>query len=228
MPQRIIVLGIIWLIAIETYAKDLLHPLSKTNHFAKAISPDWVVNVEPSRYSFSEQGITLIAGGKTDLYRPLNPEEAGVTNASMLLFKPGNAFILSARIEIEPHSGFDGAALVLYNTEKQWVKLLLEQFHTGELGISSTVVQKSPDDVYHRVIKNPYCYLKIVKTDIFFVLYMSDDGRAWHMLRNFTLPDMDKYRVGFLAQSPIGEGTKVKFSNIVYQEKLMTDFWSGT
>jgi regulation of enolase protein 1 (concanavalin A-like superfamily) len=60
-----------------------------------------------------------------------------------------------------------------------------------------------------------------------FSLYFSRDGKSWSLVRGFRLEKTDALRVGFSAQSPVGEGCSVKFSEIKLERRAPKDWWTG-
>ena len=54
------------------------------------------------------------------------------------------------------------------------------------------------------------------------------DGAYWQLLRYFTLGEASGARVGFLAQSPIGDGCTAVFDSITYQPGAPADLRDGT
>ncbi|MFT7558812.1 MAG: regulation of enolase protein 1 (concanavalin A-like superfamily) [Flavobacteriales bacterium] len=150
-----------------------------------------------------------------------------------LLFEPKGDFIFSAKVTPDFNSAYDGGALILFGDGLHWAKLLFEQFKSGDTGVASTVSRGFGDDVYHGVVTAKSHYLKIVRRDKLIVFYRSDDGKSWHMLRNFGFgPGTGSgfegpISIGFSAQSPISEHHDVHFSDIRFEEKTFKDFWQG-
>ena len=54
-------------------------------------------------------------------------------------------------------------------------------------------------------------------------------GQAWHLVRYFSLGDGAPSRagVGFIAQSPTGEGCTAEFADITFRPELLADLRSG-
>jgi hypothetical protein len=59
-----------------------------------------------------------------------------------------------------------------------------------------------------------------------YAFHHSADGRRWDLVRYFSLADEDG-EVGFLAQSPTGEGCLARFEDIVFEPRMLTDLRSG-
>jgi regulation of enolase protein 1 (concanavalin A-like superfamily) len=69
--------------------------------------------------------------------------------------------------------------------------------------------------------------LKIARHGNSYVFYSSDDGKDWNFLRHFPLEVNAPVKVGFLAQSPVGDALTVKFSDVNYRGETFKDYWQG-
>ena len=96
----------------------------------------------------------------------------------------------------------------------------------------SVVTRGVSDDANGRVIDGNTLWLRVARTGRIWAFHTSADGTWWDMLRYFTLEepekDRDTVRVGFLAQSPAGEGLTVTFTQIGYAEGAPGDPRDGS
>jgi uncharacterized protein len=60
-----------------------------------------------------------------------------------------------------------------------------------------------------------------------FAFHASTDGLFWQFVRYFTLAG-DAVRIGFLAQSPMGEGCTVRFDEILLTPDRLADLRDGS
>ncbi len=179
---------------------------------------------------------TLVITAKkgTDLF--VSADGSASSNSSpRALFDVEGDFIFSAKVEGDIDDPFDGSALIVYANSGNWAKLLFEKFLMGKPGVASTVSRSATggdtkangDDVYHGTRAVNSQYLKIARLGDMFILYSSADGESWNMLRSFSLATDAPVRLGFAAQSPIGEEFTGKFSDIEFKAVSLTDFWQG-
>ena len=70
--------------------------------------------------------------------------------------------------------------------------------------------------------------MRIAKTGPTYAFHASTDGTTWQFVRHFELAGDPQPQVGFLAQSPTGQGCSVRFSDIRFDEAALTDLRDGT
>lgn len=170
--------------------------------------------------------LTGSAGPQTDLF--LDPiGDVRKLDAAMLLFEPDAEFLLSARVEVEFHDTFDAGVLVLYQDESNWAKLCFEYSPQGKPMVVSVVTRGVSDDCNSVVIEHNRVSLRLARIGPGFAFHYSPDGqRPWHLIRVFALAP-GPVKAGFLVQSPIGEGCRVKFSEISYTAVALRALRSG-
>ena len=87
--------------------------------------------------------------------------------------------------------------------------------------IVTVVTRGFSDDCNSVLIDGNTVYLRVARIGTAFALHYALDGRYWHFVRYFTLGALENLQVGFLAQSPTGEGCRVRFSEIAYRPGLL-------
>jgi len=137
-------------------------------------------------------------------------------NAPRLLFEPTGDFDLSGHIKINLDAPYDGAGFSIYGDKNHWAKLIFERFKDGRIGVASTVVNHTGDDAYHGFFEPTEIYLKLIRRGHAYGLSTSPDGEVWSYKRSFSLDLKAPVKVGFLAQSPIGENSSAIFSKITF------------
>ena len=60
-----------------------------------------------------------------------------------------------------------------------------------------------------------------------FAFHHSLDGRYWHLVRYFSLQQVEGLEVGFSSQSPTGESCRSTFSEIRCDKKTLENLRSG-
>ncbi len=181
---------------------------------------DWKVGPDHS--------LSITAGAKTDWF--IEPPGDGflASNAPTALFRPPDEhFLLSARVTVNFTSTFDAGVLFLYERDDLWAKLCFEYSPQNQPMIVSVVTRGSSDDCNSTVIDGNTVYLRVARVGGAFAFHSSLDGRYWHMVRYFTLGNVENLRVGFEAQSPTGGGCAVNFSEITYRPEFLKEMRSG-
>lgn len=171
--------------------------------------------------------VEIIAAKGTDLFT----DTTGGKNEEKtprLLFTPKGDFIFSAKVSANfGNSPYEGGALIVYSESKNWGKLLFEKFKSGKVGIATTVSKNTGDDAYHGTREANTQYLKVVRHDSSYIFYTSEDGKDWNFVRHFELKSVVPVRLGFIAQSPVGDSFSATFSDIKFRAGTITNFWQG-
>lgn len=141
-------------------------------------------------------------------------------NVPTLLFRPDENFTLSAKIALSPVSLWDSGALVLFADKDHWAKLCLEMPEpNGPLSVVSVVTNDVSDDGYSIQAKGDALYMRVSKSGPGLSFYASEDGQNWKLIRAFRFRATAPVQAGFLAQSPVGAGISVEFSDIRYSRQ---------
>ena len=147
-------------------------------------------------------------------------------NAPFLLFDVTQDFILSARVQTDAPGTYDAGVLIVYQHDSSWGKLCFERSPQGQMMIVSVVTKGTSDDANAVVIPADQMLLRISKLESAWAFHYSVDGSFWHMVRLFSL-EAGSCRAGFLAQSPVGAGCVVRFTEIQYKAERLSDMRSG-
>lgn len=183
---------------------------------------------EPAGASFdAEQGtLTITAPGHTDWF--IDPALGNRTDSAPALVAPIEGdFTLSARLRVGFRATFDAGVLVIRHSPTQWAKLCFEYSPQGQPMVVSVVTNGVSDDANSTPIDGDEVYLRISRTGHAWVFHYSRDGRLWHFVRHFRLTADAPASVGFLAQSPTGEGSTTLFSEIARTSSPPQDIRGG-
>lgn len=176
--------------------------------------------------SIESDSLTLRAGSRTDWFR--DPAgEVVVHNAPALVIPATGTWMLRARTSASLEATFDAAVLAIYIDERTWAKLCLELSPQGEATVVSVVTRSESDDCNSNPIPGNEVWLRISCLGRVFAFHYSLDGTTWSMVRLFTLGDHDKVEVGFLSQSPTGDGCLATFRDVALTNELLSDARSG-
>lgn len=169
--------------------------------------------------------LVLVSPKGTDLYH--SPRGESVATAPRVTFAPQGDFIFSARVDAAFGADYDGGALVVYSDDGYWLKFLFERINANEYAVTSSFASPVSDNSYHVRVPAAPVWLKIVRVDNTILLYMATDGKNWQILRDFAVDPARKLSVGFAAQAPLGESYTGTFSDIRFEAKKLTKYWSG-
>lgn len=171
--------------------------------------------------------LSMAAGPQTDwFYDPAGRKHC--SNAPVALFSPPHeSCLLSAKVTVGFNSTFDAGALFIYADDERWAKLCLEYAPTDKPIVVSVVTRGKSDDCNSVYIDDNSIYLRLYRQGHRLAFHYSEDGDYWHMVRHFTIGDLENVRLGFSAQAPTGEGCQVEFSEINYRAGELSDIRNG-
>jgi hypothetical protein len=177
----------------------------------------------------SGEGLVLTGGANSDLFIDPAGEEGARPDAGRLTGLPGDQdFTFSARVTVRFASAFDAGVLLLHLSERRWAKLCYE-FSPQHKPTAVTVVTRgiSDDSNSFETAGGPL-WLRITRSGRAWAFHASENGSWWRLLRYFTLGEASGARVGFLAQSPTGQGCTAVFDNISYKPGAPADLRDGS
>ena len=155
-------------------------------------------------------------------------EPAG--DAPRLLGAPEGDFQLIARVTVGFTHAFDAGVLYAHVGEHTWAKLCLE--YSPDVPTVCTVVTRGhSDDANSFTVDGSSVWLRISRTGRAFAFHASRDGRRWTFVRLFTLggeKETGAALVGFMAQSPMGEGCVVTYDHIEFRDTWPDDLRNGS
>jgi uncharacterized protein len=181
---------------------------------------------EPVSFAAGETSLRAEAGAQTDLF--VDPGSGTESlNAPRLLGPVAGDFTLVARVGVDFRSTFDAGVLLLFAHERAWAKLCLELSPEGKPTVVSVVTRGVSDDCNSFVTDRNEVWLRIARLGTAFAFHASTDGTRWELVRHFALDTDLELQVGFLVQSPLGEGCTVRFDEIAFAPVRLTEIRSG-
>jgi regulation of enolase protein 1 (concanavalin A-like superfamily) len=180
----------------------------------------------PRSWSLASEGqLTITAPAKTDWF--IDPRGAvNISNAPVLMFLAKSSCILCAQVLVDHVATYDAGVLMVYESPLAWAKLCLELSPQGQPTVVSVVTKGVSDDCNAFPVKGPM-YFRIAKLEKAYAFHVSADGDRWDLIRYFTLEGNQNSQLGFLAQSPTGNGSTASFRQIHFEERLLADIRSG-
>lgn len=176
----------------------------------------------------SAESWSVVSPARSNLF--ISPDGGLRVNTSTnYLFQPDSDFIFTSKIIPEFKAKWDAGVLLVYNDAEHYAKFCFEMDYTGQPRIVTVVCNDVADDCNSAPVADAFVYYRITgsaKGNVF-GFYYSHTGKDWYLIRTFKLGKTDNLRVGFSAQSPVGEGCKVEFSNVSLQQRKIVSFWKG-
>jgi uncharacterized protein len=165
--------------------------------------------------------LILSAAAGTDLFvDPAGPEQPVVPDAGRFAgLPPAGDFTLAAQVRVEFASMYDAGVLLLHARERHWAKLCFEYSPQLRPTAVTVVTRGVSDDCNSFEVDGDTLWLRITRSGAAWAFHASADGSWWRLLRYFALggDPAELVRVGFLAQSPTGQGCTATFDQISFQ-----------
>lgn len=136
-------------------------------------------------------------------------------DATALVFDAPATFALSARVTVPgPRTTFDAGVLCVWASPQQWAKLCFEYSPQGVPMVVSVVTDGWSDDANATPIDGSSVWLRIGRSGDGWAFASSIDGVRWEFVRLFRFTPAAAVKVGFLAQSPTGDGATAEFGDV--------------
>ena len=135
--------------------------------------------------------------------------------------------MLSAQVNAHHAATYDAGVLMVYESPLAWAKLCLELSPQGRPMIVSVVTKGISDDCNAFSITGSMYHMRVSKLEKAYAFHVSENGVEWDLIRYFRLEDHANTEMGFLAQSPTGNGCMASFRDIRLEERLLADIRSG-
>jgi len=155
--------------------------------------------------------------------------ESMLNAATLLGVPPDGDFQFSARVTVNFKSTFDAGVLLLWIDDRHWGKLCFEYSPDRQPMIVSVVARGVADDANAFAVDGLTVWLRVSRIDQAFAYHASLDGKAWRMIRFFTLDvTSTPASIGFEAQSPTGDGCMVTFDDIHFTRERLHELRDGS
>ncbi len=149
-------------------------------------------------------------------------------NAPFYYEKRKGDFVMRVKVRPGFKKRYDAGGLFIYGGAKKWIKLEYEMTDLGYPAVVSVVTDGVSDDANGEApVEAAELWLQVARKGDNWVLYHSDTGKKWKMVRYFRLKMKEEVRIGLEAQSPIGKGCKVEFSNFKIEDNQLKDMRKG-
>jgi regulation of enolase protein 1 (concanavalin A-like superfamily) len=182
-------------------------------------------------WAYADGVLSGRAGPRQDRFVPPTGDGmAPASDAPRLLGRPEGDFQLIARVTVEFAGRFDAGVLYVHVGERDWAKFCFE--YSPDVPTVCTVVTRGhSDDANSFTVDGNALWLRVSRLGRAFAFHASHDGQRWIFVRTFTLGSEEAARaaeVGFLVQSPEGDGCRVSFDQLECQAGAPTDLRDGS
>jgi regulation of enolase protein 1 (concanavalin A-like superfamily) len=174
----------------------------------------------------SPSTLTGTAGPRTDLF--VDPQNGRPTLNAPRLFTapPAGDFQLATLVQVGFASTYDAGTLLLWAGNDLWAKLCFELSPQGHAMVVSVVTRGRSDDANGFIVEGSSVWLRISGLRGAYAFHASTDGEWWHLIRHFTLGQVPA-ELGFVVQSPLGEGCAATFDDVTYRTDTLNDLRDG-
>ena len=179
---------------------------------------DWLNDVGDA--TFEADVLTMQAAPKTDWFNdPAGSER--VANAPALMCEVSGDFQLEATINVDFAATFDAGVLFVHQTADDWAKLCFERDPKGQPMVVTVVTRGVSDDSNEPAVMGNTVRVRISRFGTALAFHYErrglDRSVSWALSRLFALRSPALLmRVGFLTQSPTGDGCTARFSDVVF------------
>jgi uncharacterized protein len=174
--------------------------------------------------------LTLVSGPKSDMFIDPAGDEGARPDAGRWTGLPGeHDFTFSARVTVGFGATFDAGVLLVYLSDRRWAKLCYEFSPQHKPTAVTVVTHGTSDDSNSFETAGGPLWLRITRTGRVWAFHASTSGGGhWQLLRYFSLGEASGARVGFLAQSPMGNSCTALFDSIAFRPGAPADLRDGS
>jgi uncharacterized protein len=185
----------------------------------------------PCAAAFDENSVALTSGPRSDLFVDPAGDGTGPDAGRFVGEPPAGDFTLHARVDVSFRSTFDAAVLLVHASASVWAKLCFEFSPQRRPTVVTVVTRGTSDDSNSFEVNGTSTWLRITRSGRTWAFHASSSGVRWRLVRYFTLGELgpgQTARVGFLAQSPQGQGCRAVFDRIAFSPGAPADLRDGS
>ncbi len=191
---------------------------------------DWM---NESSFTEKEGRIEIYAPKGSDIFcsngdvgeEGLTPET--ICNAPFYYTEVTGDFVMKAKVSLEFRETFDSACIMVWQDETHWAKACFEKTEYDTHAVVSVVTKDTSDDANGCDVGEEKVWLQVSRRGGAFAFHYSVDGEKFYMMRFFILSADETVKVGFLAQSPQGEGGIRVFEDWSVEHKRVKNIRAG-
>jgi uncharacterized protein len=185
----------------------------------------------PCAAGFGDNSVVLTSGPRSDLFVDPAGDGTGPDAGRFVGEPPAGDFTLRARVNVRFRSTFDAAVLLVHASPSAWAKLCFEFSPQRRPTVVTVVTRGTSDDSNSFEVNAASIWLRITRSGRTWAFHASPSGTHWRLVRYFALGELgpgQTARVGFLAQSPQGQGCHAVFDRIAFSPGAPADLRDGS
>jgi uncharacterized protein len=185
----------------------------------------------PCAVGFDTDSVSFTSGPGSDLFIDPAGDGTGPDAGRFVGEPPAGDFTLRARVDVNFRSTFDAGVLLVHASASVWAKLCFELSPQGRPTVVTVVTRGTSDDSNSFEVNATSIWLGITRSGRTWAFHASTNGIRWRLVRYFALGELghgQPARVGFLAQSPHGEGCRAVFDKIAFWPGAPADLRDGS
>jgi regulation of enolase protein 1 (concanavalin A-like superfamily) len=136
-------------------------------------------------------------------------------------------FVAQAHVRPCFAATYDAGALMVRQDVSHWAKVCYESTDLGTHAVVSVVTDGLSDDANGVDLDVELVWVQIARRGDLLAMHYALDGSAWRMVRYFSLVMPTRVRVGLVAQSPVGQGTRVDFHRFIVEPRSVENLRAG-
>ena len=184
--------------------------------------------MNPGTLTPEENGFSIAAPPHSDFFRDPTEDKLICENAPFFYTEVTGDFVLRATVWHDFIAAGDACTLMVMDTPTLWAKACFEQTYFGSHTAVSVVTNGLSDDANgQNIIEQEAITLQYARKGNTCAIHSSLDGEHFYMMRLFNLPMRETVKVGFVAQSPAGEGGIMHFKDVSLEHRSIRDMRVG-
>lgn len=176
----------------------------------------------PLDYQCNGNNITIEAGKNTDLFNDMCSDHRSSNFPFYYTLIEGD-FVIRSKIAPELKETYDLGCIVIFENVDKWIKFAFENADSGHPSMVSVVTNGVSDDSNGEKIDKSEIWMQVIRKNNNFALHYSIDKENWKLVRIFKLDMNKEVKIGLSAQSPIGDGCKVRFEGLEIMDNNYTN-----
>jgi len=150
----------------------------------------------------------------------VSPVDGSVTaNAAFVYEEVTGDFVFRAKISLEHKAMYDAGVLMAMQDETHWAKACFELGDYGYKSVCTVMTNGVSDDCNGITVDEDSIWFQLARTGNTFSVHYSLDGENYFMARLCSMPFAETLKVGFVAQSPTGNGGKRYFTDFSIENR---------
>lgn len=185
--------------------------------------------ITPASWQFDGNAARVRVAGRTDNFVDPTGSVVALNGARAVAVAPQKPWQFAVRVTVDFRASYDAGTVMLWSEERQFAKLCFEQSPQGRATVVSVVTRDLSDDSNAWTVAGDSVWLRVCSLGHdAYVFHSSPDSAHWDLVRYFALAGNQPMKYGIGAQSPIGNGCDVTFTEFSFAATLLTDLRDGS